>query len=70
MLLPQHTGSPAELCGLQMGDEIVALGGCRVADMKYEQFKDSMDTAQQNGSLLMDRRHGRNGECVKQCACV
>ncbi|KAI2668403.1 LIM domain only protein 7 [Labeo rohita] len=34
-----HTGSPAELYGLLMGDEIVALGGCRVAEMTYEQFK-------------------------------
>ncbi|KAF4118647.1 hypothetical protein G5714_000698 [Onychostoma macrolepis] len=55
-------GSPAELCGLLMGDEIVALGGCRVAEMNYEQFKGSMDTAQQKGTLLMDiRRHGQNG---------
>lgn len=70
MLPLQHTGSPAELCGLQMGDEIVALGGCRVSDMNYEQFKGSMDKAQQNGTLLMDiRRHGQNGEC-ETCACV
>ncbi|XP_016430682.1 LIM domain only protein 7b isoform X4 [Sinocyclocheilus rhinocerous] len=54
-------GSPAELCGLLMGDEIVALGGCRVAEMNYEQFKGSMNTAQQKGTLLMDiRRHGQN----------
>ncbi|KAK7166165.1 hypothetical protein R3I93_006059 [Phoxinus phoxinus] len=57
-----QAGSPAELCGLLMGDEIVALGGCRVAEMNYEQFKGSMDSAQQNGTLLMDiRRHGQNG---------
>ncbi|KAK7161638.1 hypothetical protein R3I94_004346 [Phoxinus phoxinus] len=56
-----QAGSPAELCGLLMGDEIVALGGCRVAEMNYEQFKGSMDSAQQNGTLLMDiRRHGQN----------
>lgn len=61
-----HTGSPAELCGLLMGDEIVALGGCRVAEMNYEQFKGSMDSAQQKGTLLMDiRRHGQNGEGVE-----
>lgn len=61
-----HTGSPAELCGLLMGDEIVALGGCRVAEMNYEQFKGSMDSAQQKGTLLMDiRRHGQNGEVVE-----
>ncbi|XP_056110413.1 LIM domain only protein 7b isoform X3 [Rhinichthys klamathensis goyatoka] len=56
-----QAGSPAELCGLLMGDEIVALGGCRVAEMNYEQFKGSMDSAQQKGTLLMDiRRHGQN----------
>lgn len=49
-----------------MGDEIVALGGCRVAEMNYEQFKGRMDTAQQKGTLLMDiRRHGQNGEDVE-----
>jgi len=48
-----------------MGDEIVALGGCKVAEMNYEQFKGSMDSAQQKGTLLMDiRRHGQNGEAV------
>lgn len=66
MLSPQHTGSPAELCCLQLGDEILKLGGCRVSEMNYEQFKGSMDKAQQNGALLMDiRRHGQNGESVK-----
>ncbi|XP_042572414.1 LIM domain only protein 7b isoform X7 [Cyprinus carpio] len=55
-------GGPAESCGLLMGDEIVALGGCRVAEMNYEQFKGTMNTAQQKGTLLMDiRRHGQNG---------
>ncbi|XP_042572408.1 LIM domain only protein 7b isoform X2 [Cyprinus carpio] len=54
-------GGPAESCGLLMGDEIVALGGCRVAEMNYEQFKGTMNTAQQKGTLLMDiRRHGQN----------
>ncbi|KAL1282218.1 hypothetical protein QQF64_001021, partial [Cirrhinus molitorella] len=57
-----QAGSPAESCGLLMGDEIVALGGCRVAEMTYEQFKGSMDSSQQKGTLLMDiRRHGQNG---------
>uniref|UniRef100_A0A9J7Y3I5 LIM domain 7b n=1 Tax=Cyprinus carpio carpio TaxID=630221 RepID=A0A9J7Y3I5_CYPCA len=55
-------GGPAESCGLLMGDEIVALGGCSVAEMNYEQFKGTMNTAQQKGTLLMDiRRHGQNG---------
>ncbi|XP_026129606.1 LIM domain only protein 7 isoform X2 [Carassius auratus] len=58
-----QAGSPAESCGLLMGDEIVALAGCRVAEMNYEQFKSSMDTAQQKGTLLMDiLRHGQNGQ--------
>ncbi|XP_042613563.1 LIM domain only protein 7-like isoform X4 [Cyprinus carpio] len=57
-----QAGSPAESCGLLMGDEIVALGGYRVAEMNYEQFKGRMDTAQQKGTLLMDiLRHGQNG---------
>ncbi|XP_073801442.1 LIM domain only protein 7b isoform X32 [Danio rerio] len=57
-----QAGSPAELYGLLMGDEIVALGGRRVDEMNYEQFKSSMETAQRNGTLLMDiRRHGQNG---------
>ncbi|XP_059408450.1 LIM domain only protein 7-like isoform X2 [Carassius carassius] len=56
-----QAGSLAESCGLLMGDEIVALGGCRVAEMNYEQFKGSMDTAQQKDTLLMDiLRHGQN----------
>ncbi|TRY54369.1 hypothetical protein DNTS_011130 [Danionella cerebrum] len=57
-----QAGSPAEFCGLLKGDEIVALGGCRVNEMNYEQFKSSMNAAQQKGNLLMDiRRHGQNG---------
>ncbi|XP_066542360.1 LIM domain only protein 7 [Hoplias malabaricus] len=54
-------GSPAELCHLQVGDEILAVNGHKVADMSYEQWKSSMDKSQQQGSLLMDiRRHGKN----------
>ncbi|XP_015460652.2 LIM domain only protein 7b isoform X2 [Astyanax mexicanus] len=55
-------GSPAQLCHLQAGDEIVAVGGQRVAEMSYEQWKANMDAALKEGSLLMDiRRHGQNG---------
>ncbi|XP_030634819.1 LIM domain only protein 7b [Chanos chanos] len=54
-------GSPAELCQLQVGDEILAVGGRRVADMNYEQWKASTDAALQKGSLLMDvRRYGQD----------
>ncbi|XP_017570614.1 LIM domain only protein 7b isoform X8 [Pygocentrus nattereri] len=54
-------GSPAQLCHLQAGDEIVAVGGQRVAEMSYEQWKASMGAALKEGSLLMEiRRHGQN----------
>ncbi|KAL7845595.1 hypothetical protein AOLI_G00237870 [Acnodon oligacanthus] len=66
-------GSPAQLCHLQVGDEIVAVGGQRVAEMSYEQWKASMDAALKEGSLLMEiRRHGQNGHpehCVKVNSC-
>ncbi|XP_053333331.1 LIM domain only protein 7b isoform X2 [Clarias gariepinus] len=55
-------GSPAQLCHLQAGDEIVALGGRRVAEMSYEQWKANMDAALREGKLLMDiRRLSLNG---------
>ncbi|XP_017313754.1 LIM domain only protein 7b isoform X1 [Ictalurus punctatus] len=55
-------GSPAQLCHLQAGDEIVALGGQRVAEMSYEQWKANMDAALREGKLLMDiRRLSLNG---------
>ncbi|XP_049341289.1 LIM domain only protein 7 isoform X3 [Astyanax mexicanus] len=54
-------GSPAALCHLQVGDELLAVNGHKVADMSYEEWKSSMDQALQQGSLLMDiRRHGKN----------
>ncbi|KAF5897215.1 LIM domain only protein 7-like isoform X1 [Clarias magur] len=55
-------GSPAQLCHLQAGDEIVALAGRRVAGMSYEQWKANMDAALREGKLLMDiRRLSLNG---------
>ncbi|KAF4075313.1 hypothetical protein AMELA_G00233020 [Ameiurus melas] len=55
-------GSSAQLCHLQAGDEIVALGGQRVAEMSYEQWKANMDAALREGKLLMDiRRLSLNG---------
>lgn len=55
------TGSPAELCQLQVGDKILTVNGQKVADMSYEQWKRSMDEALQEGSLFMDiRRQGKN----------
>lgn len=57
------SGSPAQLCHLQAGDEIVALGGQRVAEMSYEQWKANMDAALREGKLLMDiRRLSLNGK--------
>ncbi|XP_060716437.1 LIM domain only protein 7b isoform X6 [Tachysurus vachellii] len=57
-----RAGSPAQLCHLQAGDEIVALAGQRVAEMSYEQWKANMDAALREGKLLMDiRRISLNG---------
>ncbi|XP_062866567.1 LIM domain only protein 7b [Trichomycterus rosablanca] len=56
-------GTPAQLCNLQVGDEVVELGGHCVAKMSYEQWKAKMDAALREGKLLMDiRRHGLNGD--------
>uniref|UniRef100_A0AAY4BL92 LIM domain 7a n=1 Tax=Denticeps clupeoides TaxID=299321 RepID=A0AAY4BL92_9TELE len=52
---------PAELCHLQVGDEILSVNGHRVADMSYEQWKRCLEEAQKQGNLVMDiRRHGKN----------
>ncbi|XP_029901494.1 LIM domain only protein 7b isoform X2 [Myripristis murdjan] len=52
-------GSPAELCQLCVGDEIVAVDGIAVAHMKYDQWRNTMTSALQNGNLNMDiRRYG------------
>ncbi|XP_031649176.1 LIM domain only protein 7 isoform X13 [Oncorhynchus kisutch] len=54
-------GSPAELCQLQVGDEVMSVSGQRVAEMSYGKWKSSTEQALQQGSLTMDiRRHGRN----------
>ncbi|XP_028846170.1 LIM domain only protein 7 isoform X4 [Denticeps clupeoides] len=54
-------GSSAELCHLQVGDEILSVNGHRVADMSYEQWKRCLEEAQKQGNLVMDiRRHGKN----------
>ncbi|XP_036828262.1 LIM domain only protein 7b isoform X6 [Oncorhynchus mykiss] len=55
-------GSPAELCQLRAGDEIVSVGGHRVAEMSHSQWKGMMTSALQKGSLTMDvQRYGNNG---------
>ena len=66
-----HTGSSAEMCQLQAGDEVLTLNGHQVAEMSYTDWKAGMDDALQEGSLVMDiRRHGRNSESSGQCVHV
>uniref|UniRef100_A0A4W4EJ46 LIM domain 7a n=1 Tax=Electrophorus electricus TaxID=8005 RepID=A0A4W4EJ46_ELEEL len=61
-------GSPAELCHLQVGDEILAVNGHKVADMSYEQWNGKMNEALQQGSLFMDiRRYGKNSKSTFVC---
>ncbi|XP_034042815.1 LIM domain only protein 7 isoform X1 [Thalassophryne amazonica] len=56
----QH-GSPAEMCQLQPGDEVLTVNGQQVAHMSYKEWKARMEEALQEGSLVMDiRRHGEN----------
>ncbi|KAF4109015.1 hypothetical protein G5714_010088 [Onychostoma macrolepis] len=54
-------GSPAELGQVKVGDEILTVNGHRVADLSYTEWKNRMEEALQQGSLLMDiRRQGKN----------
>ncbi|XP_034417020.1 LIM domain only protein 7 isoform X3 [Cyclopterus lumpus] len=54
-------GSPAEMCQLQAGDEVLTVNGHQVAEMSYPDWKSCMEEALQEGSLIMDiRHHGRN----------
>ncbi|KAM3862302.1 LIM domain only protein 7 [Diretmus argenteus] len=54
-------GSPAEMCQLQVTDEVLTVSGHRVAGMSYTDWKACMEEALQQGSLVMDiRRHGKN----------
>ncbi|KAM4631069.1 LIM domain only protein 7-like isoform 3-T3 [Polymixia lowei] len=54
-------GSPAELCQLCVGDEIVAVDGIAVAHMSVDQWKSSMTSGLRTGSLTMEiRRYGNN----------
>ncbi|KAL1021666.1 hypothetical protein UPYG_G00016310 [Umbra pygmaea] len=56
-------GSPAELCQLCVGDEVVSVGGHMVAEMSYDQWKGAMTSALQKGNLTMDvRRYGNEGQ--------
>ncbi|XP_034740525.1 LIM domain only protein 7 isoform X6 [Etheostoma cragini] len=54
-------GSPAEMCQLHVGDEVLTVNGHQVAEMSYPDWKSSMEKALQEGSLIMDiRHHGKN----------
>ncbi|MEE6470963.1 hypothetical protein FKM82_009127 [Ascaphus truei] len=54
-------GSPAEFSQLHVDDEIVSLNGTKVSSMDYNQWREVMDGALENGNLTMDvRRHGTN----------
>ncbi|RVE58312.1 hypothetical protein OJAV_G00207940 [Oryzias javanicus] len=54
-------GSSAEMCQLQVEDEVLSVNGHKVAEMSYTEWKSCMDQALQDGSLVMDvRRHGQN----------
>ncbi|XP_056610364.1 LIM domain only protein 7 isoform X6 [Triplophysa dalaica] len=60
-------GSPAEHCQVKVGDEVLTVNGHRVADMSYNEWKNSMDVALKQGSLLMDvRRQGGNSSSEKR----
>ncbi|XP_077583896.1 LIM domain only protein 7 isoform X2 [Stigmatopora nigra] len=54
-------GSPAEMFQLESGDEVLTVNGQRVMDLRYLDWKDALDRALQEGSLVMDiRRHGKS----------
>uniref|UniRef100_A0A3B3Z974 Uncharacterized protein n=1 Tax=Periophthalmus magnuspinnatus TaxID=409849 RepID=A0A3B3Z974_9GOBI len=56
-------GSPAEMCQLQTGDEVLTVNGHQVAGMSYTSWKTHIEEALQEGSLVMDiKRHGKNSE--------
>ncbi|XP_034737706.1 LIM domain only protein 7-like isoform X3 [Etheostoma cragini] len=60
-------GSPAELCQLCVGDEIVTVNGVAVAHMNYNQWKDKMTSCLQTGSLTMDmRRYGNKDWSISE----
>ncbi|XP_040395976.1 LIM domain only protein 7 isoform X16 [Cygnus olor] len=54
-------GSPAELCQLHVGDEIIAINGTKVSHMDYSQWEEAINRALETGNLVMDvRRYGKN----------
>ncbi|KAM9300389.1 LIM domain only protein 7 [Morus bassanus] len=54
-------GSPAALCQLHVGDEIIAINGTKVSRMDYSQWEEAISRALETGNLVMDvRRYGKN----------
>ncbi|XP_025037727.2 LIM domain only protein 7 isoform X11 [Pelodiscus sinensis] len=54
-------GSPADLCQLQVDDEIIAVDGTRASQMDHNQWEEAMANALETGNLVMDvRRYGKN----------
>ncbi|XP_065600122.1 LIM domain only protein 7 isoform X3 [Cyrtonyx montezumae] len=54
--------SPAALCQLQVGDEIIAINGTKVSQMDSSQWEEAISRALETGNLVMDvRRYGKNG---------
>ncbi|NWU75510.1 LMO7 protein, partial [Onychorhynchus coronatus] len=55
-------GSPAALCQLHVGDEIIAVNGTKVSHMDYSQWEEAISRGLETGNLVMDvRRYGKNG---------
>ncbi|NWS99018.1 LMO7 protein, partial [Mionectes macconnelli] len=55
-------GSPAALCQLHVGDEIIAVNGTKVSHMDYNQWEEAINRGLETGNLVMDvRRYGKNG---------
>ncbi|XP_034142689.1 LIM domain only protein 7 isoform X2 [Esox lucius] len=53
-------GSSAEMCQLQVGDEVLSVSGRRVDEMSFSEWKSSQELALKKGTLTMDiRRRGR-----------
>ncbi|XP_064296793.1 LIM domain only protein 7 isoform X3 [Phalacrocorax carbo] len=54
-------GSPAALCQLHVGDEIIAINSTKVSRMDYSQWEEAINRALETGNLVMDvRRYGKN----------
>ncbi|XP_074944785.1 LIM domain only protein 7 isoform X8 [Phalacrocorax aristotelis] len=54
-------GSPAALCQLHVGDEIIAINSTKVSHMDYSQWEEAINRALETGNLVMDvRRYGKN----------